>query len=78
MKLKVKDQMDKIKLNVSYDELFLIQEALKTLSIKGLGVTEYNIQVFDRQEVKSKSQIDNKISDLVNTIEDGTDDIYPF
>jgi len=82
MKLKVKDEMDKIKANLTHQELVLIEEALYELRntfIKNeKSYVSLNNKLFDRDEFYSNSEVIIKLTEMISKIEKVTDKINPW
>jgi len=79
MKLKVKDEMDKIKANLTHQELVLIEEALYELRNSFIknekSYTGLNNKVFDRDEFYSNNEVIFKLTKMISNIEKVTDKI---
>ena len=56
MKIKIKDEMNDIRLKLSHKEVVLIKNALSNLNIEDLD--DLNLYLFDCQEYKNKEELE--------------------
>jgi len=81
MKIKVKNEMEKIKAKLNHQELVLIEEALYELrnklvgSGKGDEYDKLNQRLFDKYEFESNNDLIIKLTEMISEIEKITDKI---
>lgn len=68
MKIKIKDERQKIKMNVTHKELLIINEALKSFDVSYRDYEEFNQHLFDADEFECNEQLDAVIFDNITTI----------
>ena len=76
MKIKVKDEAQKIKLTVNHPELMIIYKALK--DYQGISTKELNDMLFDFQEFDKDSDIVDLINTMKNKIRKKLNNIFPY
>jgi len=78
MKIKVKDEMDKIKINVTHKELVLISEALKNYYDEAKDTNSINDKLFDKDEFENSEEIDKEVWNMFIKINKVLDNIYVY
>ena len=78
MKIKVKNEMDKIKLIVTHQELIIINRALESLDTNEINIDEINRELFDKDEFKNKNKLENKYNKIVKKIQTVLAEIVPW
>jgi hypothetical protein len=71
MKIKVKDEMDKIILKVSHQELLIINTALEKFKINEVDISDLNNKSFDKFEFKNFLKLNKvylKINKKINEV----------
>lgn len=78
MKIKIKDEMDKIKLTVTHQELVLLQQALfkaRRPLLDPIEVEYLNDNLFDKDEFDTSNEVDDVLHSMQHKIDDVLDDI---
>ena len=85
MKVKVKDEMNDIRLKCSFDEAIIIKEALEYLSHFVIDdelcsnlLTNLNMQIFDAQEFEGCKKFRKKLNKMIIKISNKTNFIDPY
>jgi hypothetical protein len=78
VKIKVKDEMDKIKINVSHKELVLISEALRNYHDEAKDTNSINDMLFDKDEFENSAEIDKEVWEMFLKIYKVLDNIYVY
>jgi len=82
MKIKVKDEMNNIKLKLNHQELFLIGVAvgnlLNEIKYKTIDVKMYNHNLFDAQEFEDEYQVKSKVNKMVEELQEVLNKIHPY
>jgi len=76
MKIKVKNEAQKIKLTVNHPEFMVIYKALK--DYQGISAKELNGMLFDFQEFDKDSDITDLINNMKNKIRKKLNNIFPY
>ena len=81
MKIKIKDEMDNIKVTLSHKELVLLKEAMicildtKNRNNKNIDLDILNQELFDKDEYENSIDVEKDISDIYFTIKRTLKDI---
>ena len=83
MKIKVKDEMDNIKLKCKHKEVVLINEALNCLkdlivSSENNFYKDLNSKLFDRDEFENNGEVIFDIYKMLDKFQNELKEIYPF
>ena len=78
MKIKIKDEMDDIQLNVSHKELVVVLDALEKYNYDKVDIEEINNKVFDKDEFDNNEVLRNKIYKMIAKISNKLNKIYPY
>jgi len=79
MKIKVKNEMDKIKLKLNHRELVLLSLALDELgSNNNLDYKMVNYDLFDRDEFENQDELQTEIQKIKNAVGETLNTIHPF
>ena len=78
MEIKVKDEMDDIRLKVSHKELVIIKEALELFYSSKKDVKTLNNKLFDKDEFKNERKIEIKIWRMFVKIHKKLENIHPY
>jgi len=78
MKIKKVKNIDKIKIQLSHLELIIIKKALKNSQLTLFDLDLFNNEVFDKDEVKSGSDIRDINLNIQNKINKSLKNIIPF
>jgi hypothetical protein len=78
MKIKIKDEMDKILLSVNHKEFLLIKESLEAFHGTNIDTENINSKLFDKDEFKNNCFIKLKISKMLNKINNKLKKIFVY
>jgi hypothetical protein len=78
MRVRVRNEMDNIKLNLDHQEAIIIKEALDRYYDLEKDVDDINEKTFDCQELKNVCELNDKIMEMYNDLVDKLKDINPY
>ena len=78
MKIKIKDEMDDIRLKVSHQELVILREALENFYSKEKDVEDINSKLFDKDEFKDEKELEIKIWKMFIKISKKLENIHQY
>jgi len=76
MKIKIKDEMNDIRLKLSHKEVVLIKNALSNLNTEDLD--DLNLYLFDCQEYKNKEELEKDIEKMSRKMYNKLNKIIPW
>ena len=76
MRIKIKDEMDDIRLKVSYKELMIIKLALKNYNFEEVSKEDFNFINFDKDEIDNESELITLADELTEKIDKKTKNIH--
>jgi len=78
MKIKIKDEMDDIRLKVSHQELLLILDALEEYDYDKVDIEEINYKLFDKDEFLDNDSLGKQLYRMIKKIRCKIEDINPW
>jgi len=78
MKIKVKDEMNDIRIKISHKELVILKEALYSYNILNDDIKDLNVQLFDRDEMRDSTDVERTVLKIYSKIQNKLLEINPF
>jgi len=78
MKIKIKDEMNDIRLKVSHQELILILDALEEYDYDKIEVDDINRNLFDKDEFEDNDAVGQKLFKMIKKICCKLENINPW
>jgi len=78
MKIKIKDEMNDIRLKVSHQELVILREALDYYYYEPKDIEIFNNELFDKDEFKDEKELEIKIWKMFIKISKKLENIHQY
>jgi len=78
MKIKIKDEMNDIRIKLSHKELVILKEALYSYNILNDDIKDLNVQLFDKDEMRDSTDVERVVFKMYSKIQNKLLEINPF